>query len=97
MSYSPELSLWLTVPDDCLMRAGFDVGDHKRPIIHIKVGGAGDDVNLQFDREALERFVQLAQRTLTVPVPPGGPVPTTLLFSTYGYAIREGLPNSAVG
>jgi hypothetical protein len=95
MSNPPELSLWLSVPDDCSMRAGFDVGDHHRPVIHIKVGGVDDDVHLQFERQALERFVQLAQRTLAVPVTPGGPIPTTLLYSGNGHAIREEPP--AVG
>lgn len=89
LSDSPEAALWLTVPDNCWMRGEFEVGHHVLPDIHILLGSDRHDKHLLFEREALERFVTLAQRMLAVPVDPGTPGSWTLLDSTYGHEISE--------
>lgn len=89
LSNPPEAALWLRIPDNCRMRGEFEVGDHALPDIHVLLGNNGDDKHLLFEREALERFVALAERLLAVTVNPDSRVPRTLLESSYGYDIRE--------
>lgn len=89
LSNPPEAALWLSIPDSCRMRGEFEVGDHALPDVHFLLGNNGDDKHLLFEREALERFVTLAQRMLAVPVCPDSSVPRTLLDSSHGYEIRE--------
>ena len=89
MSDRPEAALWLTIPDDCWMRGEFEVGDQAFPDVHILLGSDWDDKRLQFGREALERFVALAQRMLAIPVAPNAPHPLTRLESVHGDEIRE--------
>ena len=96
MSDRPEAALWLTIPDDCWMRGEFEVSDHTLPDIHILLGSNWDDKHLQFGREALERFVALAQRMLAIPVTSSGPAPLTHLESVHGEEIRERPVRSAV-
>lgn len=96
MSNPPEAALWLNIPDDCWMRAEFEVGDHDLPDIHVLLGSDSDDKHLMFERTALERFVELAQRMLAVPVTPEAPTPRTLVDSSYGYGIRDRTPSSAI-
>ena len=87
LSNPPQIALWLSVPDNCRMRGDFEVGDNEAPDIHIMLGSIGDDTHLLFEREALERFIELAQRMLAIGHPH---VPLrTVLESTYGYDIRE--------
>jgi hypothetical protein len=70
LSNPPQISLWLSVPDDCRMRGDVEPGDHDAPDVHVTLGGVGgDDMHLLFERQALERFVALAQRMLAVPDP----------------------------
>lgn len=56
LSNPPEVALWLSVPDNCRMRGDFEVGDHEAP-----------DTHLVFERDALEQFIELAQRMLAEP------------------------------
>jgi hypothetical protein len=66
MSNPPQVSVWLDVPDDCRMQGEF-TGDRD---IHIIFGqfGSGQQ-NVLFEREALERFVTLANELLAMPLP----------------------------
>lgn len=90
LSNPPEVALWLSIPDNCRMRADFEVGDNEAPDIHVILGSNGDDTHLLFEREALERFVTLAQRMLAVPDPRTQMISTrAVLDSSYGYDIRE--------
>lgn len=89
LSNRPEAALWLSIPDNCWMRSEFEISDHTRPDVHILLGSNGDDKHLLFEREALERFVALAQRMLAVPVSSEGRIPPTLLESRHGHEIRE--------
>jgi hypothetical protein len=84
-----QVALWLTVPADCRMVGEFEVGDDA-PDIKVILGSSHDDVNLLFAREALERFVELAQRMLEIPLQADSrAVPPTVLVAHYGYDIRE--------
>lgn len=65
MSNPPQVSVWLDVPDGCRMRAEF-TGDRD---IQITFGNPSDGANMLFEREALERFVNLASELLAVPLP----------------------------
>ena len=96
MSNPPEVALWLTVPNDCRMCAEFENGDLEFPDIHIILGSNQQDQNLLFEREALTRFVELAQRILAIPVANEGPLPQLTLVSRSGFEIREEPPRWAV-
>lgn len=87
-SSRPEAALWLSVPDNCRMRGEFEVGDRTLPDVHILLGSNGDDKHLLFEREALVRFVALAQRMLAIPVSPDSRIPRTLLESRHGHEIK---------
>lgn len=65
MKTPPQVSVWLDIPDDCRMQAAF-TGDRD---IHITFGEPTEGQNLLFEREALERFVKLANGLLAVPLP----------------------------
>ncbi|GAB3432797.1 hypothetical protein [Actinophytocola sediminis] len=62
---APEKSVWLDIPDNCRMRGEF-TGDHD---IHLMFGNPDDGTNMLFERVALERFVQLANELLALPIP----------------------------
>lgn len=96
MSSPPEVALWLTVPKDCLMRGEFEAGDLELPNIQFILGSTRDDQNLLFEREALERFVGLAQRMLAIPVSPHEPIPRLALESSSGLEIQQHPPRWAV-
>lgn len=85
----PQLSLWMAVPDRCPMRSDFEIGDDRRSDIQVVLGSPGECVSLVFERQALERFLALAQRMLAVPDPQdsAGP-PRTALESSYEDGIR---------
>ena len=91
LSNPPQVALWLSVPDACRMRADFEIGDHEAPDVHVILGNNGDDTHLLFQREALARFVELAQRMLAVPHPraPTAALSPVVLDSSYGHDIRE--------
>lgn len=61
----PQASVWLDVPEDCRMRGEF-TGDRD---IHVMFGNPDDGVNVLFERPALERFVEMANELLAVPLP----------------------------
>lgn len=66
MNNPPRASLWLDVPDDCHMTAEF-TGDGD---IQVVLGAqAAEQQNLLFEPLALQRFVELATRMLTLPEP----------------------------
>lgn len=89
-SNPPQVAVWLSVPSDCWMRGDFEVGNAEIPDIHVILGSDGDDTHLLFEREALERFVVLAQRMLAVPNSGVSRIPpSTVLESHYGCGIRE--------
>lgn len=90
------VALWLTVPDDCRMRGEFEARDQELPNIHIILGSNRDDQNLLFEREALMRFVELAERLLAIPVSSEGPIPRRALISRSGCEIREEPPRWVV-
>jgi hypothetical protein len=89
MSNSPQVALWLTIPDTCKLVGEFEPGD-EAPDIHFTVGSNGEDKHLMFERVSLERFVELASRMLSVPhESESRAVPATRLIGEYGYDIRE--------
>lgn len=61
----PEKSVWLDIPEDCRMSGEF-TGDRD---IHLTFGNPSDGVDVLFERLALERFVQLANELLALPIP----------------------------
>ena len=79
LSNPPRAALWLNVPGNCRMRSEFEIGDCDLPDIKFILGSDGDDTQLVFERAALERFVQLSQWMLAVPVAPDSPIPPTSL------------------
>ena len=87
LSHQPQIALWLSVPDKCRMRGDFEVGANQVPDIHVMLGSVGDDSHLLFEREALERFVELAQRMLAIPHPHA--LQRTVLESSYGHGVRD--------
>jgi hypothetical protein len=87
LSNPPEVALWLSVPDTCRMRADFEPGDHEAPDIHLGLGGNNDGSHLSFEREALERFAELAQRMLAISDPRTSF--NTALESSYPNDIRD--------
>ena len=90
MSNPPQVALWLSVPGNCRMRGDFEVGVNEAHDIHVILGSNGDDTHLLFEREALERFVELAQRMLAVPRPRIRTAPPpTVLESSYGRGVQE--------
>lgn len=60
----PAKAVWLDIPDACRMRGEFDP-DRR---LEFMFGGLRDGVNVVFERQALERFVTLANTLLAVPV-----------------------------
>lgn len=85
----PQLSLWMAVPDRCPMRSDFEVGNDSASDIQVVLGSPGECVSLVFERQALERFLALAQRMLAVPDPRDSAAPPrTALESSYGEGIR---------
>jgi hypothetical protein len=77
MSHQPHASIWLDVPEDCRMQAEF-TGDRD---IHLTFGEYGNQQNLLFERDALERFVSLANELLAVPLPEDYKAPLPVLVS----------------
>jgi hypothetical protein len=75
----PEAALWLRIPDDCRMRGEFEIRTGELPDIHILLGTVDDDKHLLFERSALERFIDLAQRMLAIPLIPGSASPQAQL------------------
>jgi hypothetical protein len=65
MNNPPQVSVWLSVPDDCWMQGEF-TGDRD---IHLTFGEFGQQQNLLFERAALERLVRLASELLAVALP----------------------------
>jgi hypothetical protein len=61
----PKASAWIDIPDSCPMRGEFTGDDD----IQVMFGDPNDGVNVLFQRPALERFVQLANELLAVPIP----------------------------
>jgi hypothetical protein len=59
----PTKAVWLNIPDTCSMRGEFDP-DHR---LEFMFGGLRDGVNVVFERQALERFVTLANTMLAIP------------------------------
>jgi hypothetical protein len=88
MSNPPEVSLWLSLPDDCYLRAEFEVSDGDTPEIQIAVGGRSDDIHLLFERGALVRFVTLANRLLAIPDPGAALTEANIWESSYQQEIR---------
>lgn len=66
MTTPPQASIWLDIPDDCHIQGEF-TGDRD---ITITFGtfGQGQQTVL-FEREALQRFVKLANELLAAPLP----------------------------
>jgi len=62
---SPQVSVWLDVPDNCRIQGEFP-GARDIPITF---GEFGSTQNLLFEREALERFVKMASNLLAAPLP----------------------------
>ncbi len=62
---SPQVSVFLDIPEGCRMQGAF-TGDLD---IQIRFGDPNDGAHVLFEREALERFVGLANTLLAVPVP----------------------------
>lgn len=91
LSDPPQVALWLSVPDTCRMRGDFEIGQHESPDIHVILGSNSDDIHLLFEREALGRFVALAQRMLAIPYPDASL--QTVLESSYQHDIREVSPS----
>jgi hypothetical protein len=89
LSNPPQVALWLTVPNHCRMVGGFEVGDNS-PHIEFFFGTERDGSHVLFERRALERFVELAQRALAVPLSSDkqAPPPVTLI-ADHGRDIRE--------
>jgi len=89
LSMPPEVALWMSVHENCRMRAEFELGDCDAPNVHFIMGSDSDDKHLKFERVALERFTELAQRILAIPFEeyPQSP-PDVVLESSYGYGIR---------
>lgn len=60
----PEAAVWLDIPEDCRISGEF-TADYD---LHIVFGDLKDGVEMQFQRSALERFVQVATELLTQPI-----------------------------
>lgn len=88
LSNPPRVAFWLTVPDHCRMVSGFEVGDDG-PDIEFFFGAERDGSHVLFERQALERFVELAQRALAVPLSGEKAPPLIVLIADHGRDIRE--------
>jgi hypothetical protein len=65
MTNRPEAAIWIDIPEDCHISGEF-TGDRD---IQIAFGGSNDSVGVVFERLALERFAQLVNELLAVPLP----------------------------
>jgi hypothetical protein len=63
----PQIAVWVKVPSSCCLAGEFDIGAQDDHDIHFIVGDHTDDVNLLFEREALKRFIALAEQMLALP------------------------------
>jgi hypothetical protein len=63
----PEVAVWVKIPDRCRLAGEFDPGGGDDLDIHFMLGSPTDDVNLLFEREALRRFINLAEQLLAIP------------------------------
>ena len=88
LSNPPQVSFWLTVPNDCQMVSEFEVGDDS-PDIEFFFGSERDGSHVLFERQALARFVELAQRALAVPLSGEKAPPPIVLIADHGRDIRE--------
>jgi hypothetical protein len=61
----PEKAVWLDISGDCQISGEF-TGDYD---VHVMFGDRQDGVEVLFERLALERFVQLANELLALPLP----------------------------
>jgi hypothetical protein len=66
MTTPPQAAIWLDIPNDCHVQGEFTGGRD----IQITFGQFGQNQHtLLFEREALQRFVKLANDLLAVPLP----------------------------
>jgi len=65
MNNPPVVTVYLDVPADCRMAALLDFED----ALHFTLGTSQDQQNIVFERQALERFAQLAHDALAMRVP----------------------------
>lgn len=64
-SHKPGAAVWLDIPEDCRVSGEF-TADYD---LHIVFGDLRDGVEMQIQRPALERFVQVATELLAQPIP----------------------------
>ena len=83
-----RMSVWVEIPNGCRMRAEFADGDFGATDVHMRLGGEVDETVLRFERTALKRFVELAERMLGTEHAPGSP-PRSILDSSAREGIQE--------
>ncbi len=78
MPHPPRTSaVWQDVPEDYRISGEF-TGDYD---IHVVFGDLNDGAEVLFERVALERFVQLANELLALPIPDGSKADLPRLYA----------------